>query len=410
MSNNGEKNFMKENENTRMILKEENVRFWKDQKILIQIVIVGVQIIIFVCMYMSVSLKTDITNLTSCRQGDAALESSCADCFCVAADRLSMRDILNIASQKEFKNLLDEDWKTRQKILEEDLSHKIGEKATQLTKLVKDLQDKLTSLDKDWSKRNEELSDDLIRRIEGIKDTLSSLGTRVEGVDGQLHFFFSEIGNLNNYIAVFLFAMIIGGITLVYKLFINRQPISERTRHTYIKEKGKEPSSGEIIEKLSRKKLQMGTLIVSFDRTTHKFHRGIFEAISANSSLSVKEEVIQNFDDLMKVEPQKLVIIFVDYNDRQIILESLESEIGDFRNQATDVFISLECDVFVVYCKDKGSQDLSPDNLYIPRLQSVERHPVLRKLKERERVISVNTKFHPHQVSQLESCCNQIYL
>ena len=38
---------MKENENTRMILKEENVRFWKDQKILIQIVIVGVQMYVF---------------------------------------------------------------------------------------------------------------------------------------------------------------------------------------------------------------------------------------------------------------------------------------------------------------------------------------------------------------------------
>lgn len=47
MSNNGEQHFMKENENTRMILKEENVRFWKDQKILIQIVIVGVQMYVF---------------------------------------------------------------------------------------------------------------------------------------------------------------------------------------------------------------------------------------------------------------------------------------------------------------------------------------------------------------------------
>ena len=47
MSNNGEQKFMKENENTRMILKEENVRFWKDQKILIQIVIVGVQMYVF---------------------------------------------------------------------------------------------------------------------------------------------------------------------------------------------------------------------------------------------------------------------------------------------------------------------------------------------------------------------------
>mmetsp|Transcript_1615 Transcript_1615/g.2520 ORF Transcript_1615/g.2520 Transcript_1615/m.2520 type:complete len:155 (+) Transcript_1615:127-591(+) len=154
----------------------------------------------------------------------------------------------------------------------------------------------------------------------------------------------------------------------------------------------------------------MGTLIVSFDRTTHKFHRGIFEAISANSSLSVKEAVIQNFGDLMKVEPHKLVIIFVDSNARHIILENPESEIGDFKSQATDVFISLGCDVFVVYCKDKESQNLSPDNLYNPKLTSVERHPVLRKLKERERVISVNTKFHPHQVSHLESCCNKIYL
>nr|XP_022326705.1 uncharacterized protein LOC111126399 isoform X2 [Crassostrea virginica] len=410
MSNNGEQNCMKENENTRMIAKEENVRFWKDQKIWIQIAIVGVQIITFVCMYMSVSLKTDITNLTSCRQGEASLESSCADCFCVAADRLSMKDILNIASQKEFKNLLDEDWKTRQKILEEDLSHKI-EKATRSTQIMKDvklaLQEMLTSLDKDWNKRNEALSDDLIRRIEGIKDTLSSLGTRVEGVDGQLHFFFSEIGNLNNYIAVFFFAMIIGGITFVYKLLINRQPTFERTRHN--EEKEKRPSSGEIIEKLSRKKVEMGTLIVSFDGATHQFHRGIFKAISAKSTLPVKEAVIQYFGDLLKVEPHKLVVIFVDSNARNIILENPESEIGNFKNQATDVFISLGCDVFVVYCKDKVSQNLSPDNLYNPKLHSVESHPVLRKLKEREMVLSVNTKFHPHQVSHMESCCKKIF-
>ena len=67
-------------------------------------------------------------------------------------------------------------------------------------------------------------------------------------------------------------------------------------------------------------------------------------------------------------------------------------------------------DVFVVYCKDKGSQNLSPDNLYNPKLQSVESHPVLSKLKERERVLSVNTKFHPHQVSHMESCCKKYYV
>ena len=56
--------------------------------------------------------------------------------------------------------------------------------------------------------------------------------------------------------------------------------------------------------------------------------------------------MIQNFGDLMKVDPHKLVIIFVDSNARNIILENPESEIGDFKNQATDVFISLGCKFF----------------------------------------------------------------
>lgn len=56
--------------------------------------------------------------------------------------------------------------------------------------------------------------------------------------------------------------------------------------------------------------------------------------------------MIQNFGDLMKIEPHKLVVIFVDSNERNIILENPESEIGEFKNQATDVFISIGCKFF----------------------------------------------------------------
>mgnify|MGYP003688046403 CR=1 FL=1 len=48
---------MKENENTRMIAKEENVRFWKDQKIWIQIAIVGVQMYVFILTIMYVHIR-----------------------------------------------------------------------------------------------------------------------------------------------------------------------------------------------------------------------------------------------------------------------------------------------------------------------------------------------------------------
>ena len=65
-------------------------------------------------------------------------------------------------------------------------------------------------------------------------------------------------------------------------------------------------------------------------------------------------------------------------------------------------------DVFVVYCNDKGSQDLPTNNLYNPKLYSIEKHPVLSELKRKNRVLSINDKLHPHQVEHLKSCCQQL--
>ena len=54
--------------------------------------------------------------------------------------------------------------------------------------------------------------------------------------------------------------------------------------------------------------------------------------------------LVQRLDDIMDVEPHKLVIIFVDFNTRNIILEDEEdTEIGDLRNQTIKVFKFLGC-------------------------------------------------------------------
>ena len=53
--------------------------------------------------------------------------------------------------------------------------------------------------------------------------------------------------------------------------------------------------------------------------------------------------LIQSSKDLMDVEPHKLVIIFVDFNNRNIILENEDTEIGDLRNDTTKMFLSLKC-------------------------------------------------------------------
>lgn len=53
--------------------------------------------------------------------------------------------------------------------------------------------------------------------------------------------------------------------------------------------------------------------------------------------------LVQRSSDLTDVEPRNLVIIFVDLNNRNIILEEEEAENGDLRNQTTKVFQILKC-------------------------------------------------------------------
>ena len=53
--------------------------------------------------------------------------------------------------------------------------------------------------------------------------------------------------------------------------------------------------------------------------------------------------LVQRLDDIMDVEPHKLVIIFVDFNNRNIILENEDTEIGNLRNQTTKMFKFLGC-------------------------------------------------------------------
>ena len=53
--------------------------------------------------------------------------------------------------------------------------------------------------------------------------------------------------------------------------------------------------------------------------------------------------LIQNSSELTNVVPHKLVIIFVDFNERNIILEYEDIEVGDLRNQTTEKFKFLGC-------------------------------------------------------------------
>lgn len=54
-------------------------------------------------------------------------------------------------------------------------------------------------------------------------------------------------------------------------------------------------------------------------------------------------------------------------------------------------------DVFLIYCKNKGSQSLSADQLYNTNLHFIRNLPFLSELSHKDRVLSVFKKFHSHQ-------------
>lgn len=144
------------------------------------------------------------------------------------------------------------------------------------------------------------------------------------------------------------------------------------------------------------------------------------------------------------------MVIFVDFNERNIMLENTETEIEDVSRQTTEVLLEVGCkyicnwilnkletdvmiehyqyyvffnfninlfwgvnqnllifglgDVFVIYYRDENSKFLPHENLYNTSLFSIDNHTILSSLGSRGRLFSVYDSFHPQQVQLLKNC------
>nr|XP_022320299.1 uncharacterized protein LOC111122713 [Crassostrea virginica] len=261
------------------------------------------------------------------------------------------------------------------------------------------IKEKLQSVDQSIEKIQNQV-DEIHEQMKTWKhDIVQGMDKRFTEVDGRLSLLFTELSDIYTYIGGFLLAALIGIVFNAYKLLISNNNIGHVHGSSL---KGLIPNSA-IIEKLKRKGLKNGMSIIYFDSSTKDFYHMVLMEVPVFKSLKMDDFcLIQSFNDLEDVEPHKLVFIFVEYNDRNIILEDENVEIGDLRNQVTKAFISFGCDVFVVYCKDNGSRDLPPNSLYNTRLKSIEKHPVLSMLSNKKRVMSINDRFNSNQADHLK--------
>nr|XP_034299884.1 uncharacterized protein LOC105329369 isoform X2 [Crassostrea gigas] len=292
------------------------------------------------------------------------------------------------------------------------LEPRIGEEDEKIIKILKDLQSQLQG-------RLNELQVQ-INTLRNYYKALEGKDLKMENIILSIEEFVrKEIYDISLYIVVLLFVAVIVVFRVVYDKLkpkqlraadstctvpadvSNGQSLMSGPKQKFSKV---DQFSSDLIKKLLQKSKEKGVGIVSFNLSTQENHWRCFKALDIPSSLSVKAYVILKLDDLMLVQPYMQMVIFIDSNERNIILENSETEIGDIRRRTTEVLLEVGCNVFVVYYSDKNSKSLPKENLYNTSLYSINNHTVLSRLRSRGRVFSVYDTFHPQQVQMLKNC------
>nr|XP_022328121.1 uncharacterized protein LOC111127307 [Crassostrea virginica] len=402
-------------------LASTSVPFWKDPKIWIQLAIVGVYFAI--CVYMGFSSNTDITDQTERhlmdvkdqinKEWEKRKETLGEDLHRKIIESPILREIQSqLNGIQEQMKTLKEDTDKAKSVLEtqnksmveslENLQNQIKHMENNMTKMmekVKEVETQIKAVQNDATKTNEKIKKMEIQ-MKTLQNGMTKTNERVVGVDGQLNVFYEELKENSIYIVgcflVIVICIFVGGHTLLASRPHPKNKITGTGAQRSI------PRS-DIIGKLKRKGLKNGISIIYFDSSSKDYCYKVLMEVTIFKSLKMDDFCrIQSFNDLIDVEPHKFVFIFVEFNHRSIILEDENEVIGDLKNQITKVLISLGCDVFVVYCKDKGSRDLPPNSLYNTRLKTIEKHPVLSTLNKKKRVMSIYDSFHSYQVENIK--------
>ncbi|XP_061184746.1 uncharacterized protein LOC133192749 [Saccostrea echinata] len=144
--------------------------------------------------------------------------------------------------------------------------------------------------------------------------------------------------------------------------------------------------------------LERSVAIVSFNDNRHTEHQNLMKDITAN--IETQSLCITKEDQALQIK-SKVSVLFVERNDRHIILES-EHEVGDLKVSCVRHIIKKGGKVIIVYCGHKESEDMG-DNLCSEKLTSANRHEELRSLKNEGCFLSIYKAFSNKQKEHLKA-------
>ncbi|KAK3097762.1 hypothetical protein FSP39_012961 [Pinctada imbricata] len=123
-----------------------------------------------------------------------------------------------------------------------------------------------------------------------------------------------------------------------------------------------------------------------------------------------KPYFLDNHGDILTIPRSKVIIVYVEKNQRNIILEDPDQELGDLRRTTVEAALKMGATVVVVYMHHEESRNLGNNELYCPKLQSVTRHHVLSKLEKQDGVFSVFDSYSDFQRQHLKKLISDSFI
>ncbi|XP_061184755.1 uncharacterized protein LOC133192760 [Saccostrea echinata] len=120
-------------------------------------------------------------------------------------------------------------------------------------------------------------------------------------------------------------------------------------------------------------------------------------------SLQMKKVVVNSTESLETLPPSKVILMFVDYNERNLIIEE---EHGGLKRKTLSMLQKTGAEVTVVYCYELSSKHLDEGRLFAQKLTVIDRMKELRELRERNSIFSIYDKFNPTQKEVFRSKLN----
>ncbi|XP_048250915.1 uncharacterized protein LOC124124986 isoform X2 [Haliotis rufescens] len=166
----------------------------------------------------------------------------------------------------------------------------------------------------------------------------------------------------------------------------------------------------EVYELQWSRPMEDSVCVVAFHTATEGRHadqtRSVFESVQQPCP-TIHSRVIRRHADITQLPGSRVFLVFVDFNERNVILEDPTKGLGDLRVTTVRSLWRFGTDVTVIYCGDQGSVNLD-SRLFNQDLGSIHRQQELTQLKNDERILSIYRDFSNTQRQHCRNFINRL--